>query len=160
MSTTATGQPTIFEDITLQDLGSRLVRTADNVTQPFAQALPPPPSSQDVPEDQPGATPTAADAEGVPHEHPSEDAATPTENRILRLSVSQVVIALLAFAGALGMLYPQLADHFTNRKSLDLAEWEAWKDFRDECRSLLVWEDGHDPDMADILLDRKEGHRI
>lgn len=62
------------------------------------------------------------------------------ERRQLRLNKTQAVVAVLGLVGFLAMLYPQLADHFSNKKSLDLAEWEAWKDFRDEWRLLLVWQ--------------------
>jgi hypothetical protein len=56
----------------------------------------------------------------------------------LLLNATQVFIGLIALVGFLALVKFQIVDHFDNNASLELAKWEAWKDFRDECRTMLV----------------------
>ena len=49
----------------------------------------------------------------------------------IRLNAMQVLLGMVSLVGFFVMLYPQII-------SLKLAQWTAEKDFRDECRTLMV----------------------
>jgi hypothetical protein len=57
--------------------------------------------------------------------------ASKAEGWQIRLNAVQVLLGSVSLVGFLVMLYPQII-------SLKLAQWTAEKDFRDECRTLMV----------------------
>jgi hypothetical protein len=137
MSTIETLQPTSFESIPLQTLTRPAILPTDTEDDQAdidtAQAR------------QESREPQIEVESSAPAEVVTEHAETPStkpnsalDKWQLRLSVTQVLVGVLAFVGFLAMIKFTIIDHYINNDSLKLSQWTAWMTFRDECRSLLV----------------------
>jgi hypothetical protein len=140
MSNTTTIQPSSVESIPLQPITGRTGISDGNedVQAEVSTSESQQTSSESQDEAQSASDPASAETDSGSGEPQPTNSTSAVDKWPLRLNAFQVLIGVLAFAGFLAMVYPQVIDHFINRDSLKLSEWTAWMTFRDECRALLV----------------------
>ena len=140
MSNITTIQPSSVESIPLQPITGRtgLSHGNEDVQADVSISEPRQTSSESQDEAQSAPDPASAGIDSGSGEPQPANSTRTTDKWQLGLNATQVLIGVLAFAGFLAMVYPQMIDHYINKDSLTLSEWTAWMTFRDECRALLV----------------------
>ena len=140
MSNTTTIPPSSVESIPLQPITGRTGISDGNedVQLEVSTSEPGQTSSDSQDEAQSASGPASAVTDSGSGEPQPTHSTSAVEKRQICLNATQVLIGVLAFAGFVAMVYPQIIDHFINKDSLKLSEWTAWMTFRDECRALLV----------------------